>query len=572
MLAQVAKDVIQLGREKIGRNDPCPCNSGKKYKQCCLLSESVNMATPPPAPAPTLNPAQLGELAALFNTQRFSDMEMLAQSLVRQYPDSGAAWKALGTAQHVQNKDAVAALKKAIRLLPDDPETLNNLAASLLNRNVADEAALIAGKALAIRPDFAEAHANLARSLALLGRLDESISHYRAAATLRPEFALIHSGLGGALHELGNFDEAAASFQRAIALDPNMIEAHYGLAYLKTYAADDPDLATLEFQRSRANTLPMEVRLRLWFALGKAYEDAGRYDDAFVAYHEGNRLKAVPRNEAGEDRMIERIITMFSREFIEQHADCGFADKTPVFIVGMPRSGTTLLEQILATYPDSIYGAGELNDLGIVVEETFRSNPSKPFPTALADLPREVFARMGQQYVARIKRLAPEARYVIDKMPANFFYVGLIRLILPHAKIIHAMRNPMDSCFSSYARLFNSDQQEFTYDLGSLGLYYQRYARLMRHWHDVLPSGSILDVRYEDLVENTEAQARRIIDYLELPWDERCLDFHRNTRRVGSASAAQVRKPVYQTSVARWKHFEKHLAPLEQSLGEYRNY
>ncbi len=192
-----------------------------------------------------------------------------------------------------------------------------------------------------------------------------------------------------------------------------------------------------------------------------------------------------------------------------------------------------------------------------------------PRPDFVPGLAFDEFARLGEAYAERVWQLAPDAQRITDKMPANFFYIGMIRLMLPNAKIIHAMRDPMDSCFSCYARLFN-DTMDFAYDLGTLGRYYARYIRLMRHWHAVLP-GTILDLRYEDLVADTEGQARRILDHAELPWDERCLAFHENKRRVHTASVAQVRKPIYKTSVARWERFSAHLAPLLELVKDYRN-
>jgi hypothetical protein len=233
----------------------------------------------------------------------------------------------------------------------------------------------------------------------------------------------------------------------------------------------------------------------------------------------------------------------------------------------MPRSGTTLLEQILASHP-AVHGAGELPDLNQVIMDA-PVRVGRRFPDFVPDLQTDDFRRMGEAYAERVWRLVPGAQRITDKMPANFFYIGMIHLMLPQAKIIHAMRDPMDSCFSNYARLFN-DTMEFAYDLGTLGRYYVRYVTLMRHWHAVLPAGSILDLRYEDLVADPAGQTRRLLDYLGLPWDANCLAFHQNKRHVKTASVAQVRKPIYQTSVARWWHFESHLQPLLKIVQAYR--
>jgi hypothetical protein len=315
--------------------------------------------------------------------------------------------------------------------------------------------------------------------------------------------------------------------------------------------------------------MPVPERIRYWFALGKAREDVGRYDAAFTAYTEGNRLQhdRLPCDEARADEMLARLIAVFDRDLFAARRDVRGGDKTPIFIVGMPRSGTTLLEQILASHP-AVHGAGELPDLNQVIMNA-PARTGRRFPDFVPDLQPEDFRRMGEDYAERLWRLAPGARHITDKMPANFFYIGMIRLMLPQAKIIHAMRDPMDSCFSNYARLFN-DTMEFAYDLGTLGRYYVRYIKLMQHWHAVLTAGSILDLRYEDLVADPAAQARRMLDYVGLPWDDNCLAFHRNQRHVKTASMAQVRKPIYQTSVARWRHFENHLQPLLAIVQAYR--
>jgi hypothetical protein len=328
----------------------------------------------------------------------------------------------------------------------------------------------------------------------------------------------------------------------------------------------------LEKQRPMAEALPLETRIRYWFTLGKAYEDIERYDESFLAYEQGNRLKhaLLAGSEAEDDAMLEHIMTVFSRDFFAARPKANQSGKAPIFIVGMPRSGTTLLEQILSTLP-GVFGAGELKDMKEVVASAMPGADHTQYPHVVRTFSSEQFPRLGEQYTERVWRHAPEATHIIDKMPSNFFYLGMIHLMLPEAKIIHAMRDPMDSCFSCYSRLFNRENMRFAYDLGTLGRYYARYIRLMRHWHEVLPPGTILDLRYEDMVADMEGQARRALDYLGLPWDEACLEFHHNRRRVKTASLAQVRQPIYKTSVARWKHYQNHLRPLLDIVGRYRN-
>ncbi len=236
----------------------------------------------------------------------------------------------------------------------------------------------------------------------------------------------------------------------------------------------------------------------------------------------------------------------------------------------MPRSGTTLLEQILSTH-SGVFGAGELSTMSEVIAAAMPGGEYRHFPEPAADFSRGQWQQLGESYLRQVWELAPHASHITDKMPANFIYIGMIHLMFPHAKIIHAMRNPMDSCFSCYSRLFNKGNLAYSYDLDALGRYCSRYLALMEHWHAVLPAGTIFDCRYEDMVENTEAQARKLLEYLGLPWDERCLDFHKNKRRVKTASQTQVQKPIYKSSVERWKHYEKHLGPLAQLIDLHNN-
>jgi tetratricopeptide (TPR) repeat protein len=375
------------------------------------------------------------------------------------------------------------------------------------------------------------------------------------------------------LYDKRQLDEAARSLEAALDINPDIIDAHYSLAQIKTYREADPYLAMLEHQRGRLERFPIEMRIRYWFALAKIREDIGCYDDSFAAYQEGNRLQQtlLAPNETAIDELVDRIISVFSQEFFDAHRPTITANsvKLPVFIVGMPRSGTSLLEQILAS-SQGLHGAGELTDLGQVIAG-MPGLASAEFPEVALFTPTGDFEQLGQQYIERLWRHAPEAKCITDKMPANFLYIGMIRLMLPHAKIIHAMRDPMDSCFSCYTRLFLQGKVSFSYNLEALGKYYARYVKLMKHWHAVLPAGAILDVRYEDVVNDTEGQARRMLAYLELPWDDRCLAFHHNKRRVETVSFAQVRHPIYSTSVARWERFAQHLVPLWNLVKDFRD-
>jgi tetratricopeptide (TPR) repeat protein len=469
--------------------------------------------------------------------------------------------------------DAIAAGRRAVELNAKDLDAHYNLGIALIDKGACEAATQSLRQAIEIDPKHGMSWNNLGSALEKLGNQADAEAAYAQAIALNPQHAEAQNNLGAIYSEQGRLEEAREHFNAAIEANPDFMDAHFNLCSLKTYRADDPHLAMLNNGRSWIHTLPENARIRYWFAVGKAYEDVGRYDESFSAYAEGNRLQhaLLPQNEAGADHTAKRVKAVFTKELFEKYAthDEGARQhgKAHIFIVGMPRSGTTLLEQILSSHP-GVHGAGELSYLNDVVTESAQQRDT-PFPDIVSTLPADEFSAMGKAYAERVRKLAPDAQRITDKMPGNFFYIGMIQLMLPGAKIIHAMRDPMDSCFSCFGRLFNSTMK-FAYSLDTLGRYYTRYIQLMRHWHSVLPAGAILDLRYEDMIADTEGQARRIMDYLDLPWDDKCLAFHENKRPVKTASVAQVRRPIYKTSVARWKNFETHLAPLLEIVKDYR--
>lgn len=518
--------------------------------------------------------AHFGLANALREQEKYVEAEASYGTVIELRPDFTDAYFHLGDTLMSQKRaeDAEIPYHQALYLNRNFVEAYNHLGVSQKKQGRFADAETNFRKALELRPDYASAHNNLGNALHDQDRIAEAESCYRSAIKFKSDYPEAYSNLGNTLKSEGRLDEAKDALERAIALKPDFVEPHFGLSVLKTYTEDDPHLAMLEKQRSTIDDLPVETRIRYWFAVGKIYEDIGRYDESFSAYEQGNRLKhsLLVWDETEDDAMLDRMMAVFTKEFFATRPKPTHSGRAPIFIVGMPRSGTTLLEQILSTHP-GVFGAGELKDMNEVVVSAMPGADYRQYPNATSAFSSEEFRRLGEQYTERVWRNDPEATRITDKMPSNFFYIGMIHLMLPEAKIIHAMRDPMDSCFSCYSRLFNKENVRFAYDLGTLGRYYARYIKLMRHWHDVLPQGTILDLRYEDMVANTEEQARRALDYLGLPWDDSCLEFHHNKRRVKTASLAQVRKPIYKTSVARWKYYEKHLRPLLDIVSEYRN-
>jgi tetratricopeptide (TPR) repeat protein len=463
-------------------------------------------------------------------------------------------------------EEAKACYQQALRLKADSPEVHNNLGLVYSDQNQWDEAKSCFHKALQINPKDSEAHNYLGIVFHEQGLLNEAESYYRKSIDLNPAYAAAHNNLGLVYKELGNLDKADSCFREALRLKPEFTDVHNNLAQIKKFQPDDPDLANLRELETKGNAIPPGQQVHLFFALGKASEDLGDYDQAFDYWNKGNRLKrqSLTYDIRTPEQLFERVATVFDASRLQRWAGGGCPSELPVFIVGMPRSGTTLIEQILASHPQ-VHGAGELKDLPRLAGVGRKNNRQVPFPEYMEELRSEDLTKLGEMYVARLRAHAPQARRIVDKMPSNFCYAGLIHLILPYARIIHCLRDSVATCLSCYGLLFK-EGIEFSYDLEDLGRFYRLYEGLMAHWREVLPEGRILEVRYEDVVADLETQARRIVEHCGLEWDEACLAFHATDRPVKTASATQVRQPIYKSSLERWRRYEKHLGPLLAAL------
>jgi tetratricopeptide (TPR) repeat protein len=465
-------------------------------------------------------------------------------------------------ASRYRHDAALQALDDLQSFAPQHPGGLSARALALEPLGRLDEALDCARQAVALAPRSAQAHLTLGQVLQTLSRSDDALAHFDQAAALPgavAEDALI--GRATLLLEAGCKEEALATFDRVLETYPGSARALVARADAKTFKADDPDLATLEAVLAEGEGRALADRLSAHFALGKAYLDIGDAARAFHHLDTGNRQKRTTFSYDPEaaDLWLQRIADAFTPAFLDQLQGAGAPTELPVFVIGMPRSGTTLVEQILSSHPQ-VAGAGELSALRLIVEG------SGAFPQAMTTMTREDMARLGQQYLARVMPLAQGRLRLIDKMPVNFFYAGLISLILPGARIVHCRRDPVDTCLSCYTKHF-AGEMLFAYDQTELGAFYWAYQRLTAHWAQVLPAERYLEVDYEAVVGDLEGEARRLIDFLGLPWDEACLRFHENRRMVRTASVNQVRQPIYTTSTGRWRRYASHLGPLLAALG-----
>ena len=464
------------------------------------------------------------------------------------------------SAYHAGRIDAaIAQYQRVLFLKPDHPETNNNLGVALSAQGRNADAVERYERALSLRPDYVDAHHNLGIALSAQGDLDGAISHHLRAVALKPDHAEAHSHLGYAFACQGRFGDAVVHYRRAIAIKPVYVEAHFGLTEVRTYHRGDADLAALE-ALAAADRLPPDKALFVHFALGKALEDIGDYAPAWEHLRRGNALKRslVDYDETATLKRLERAAAVFDRGLMQRFAGSGDPSSLPIFVIGMPRSGSTLIEQILASHPQ-VYGAGELASVETIAGDIVNTN--------LSTLDVSAFQRLGESYIQSVLPLAPDKSRIVDKAPGNFLNVGLIHLMLPNARIIHTVRDPIDTCVSCYSKLFASGQS-YAYDLGELARCYRAYAELMSHWRSILPPDAILEVAYEDVVNDLEGQTRRLIDYCGLAWDDRCISFHKTTRAVKTASTFQVRQPLFRGSLQRWRRYEAGIDPLLRELGD----
>jgi Tfp pilus assembly protein PilF len=465
--------------------------------------------------------------------------------------------------------EALASYDRALAFKPDYADALNNRGIALVDLKRLAEALASYDRALALEPDYAEAFNNRGNALIELKRPTDALADYDRAIALKPGYVEAHDNKGITLSELGRFDSAIAAIETAIELAPGRARSYYNLALIKRMTRGDRHLQAMEELARDMSALAPDQRIDLGFALGKAFADLGDHELSFRYLLEANAVKRhqTRYDEAATLQVLERTRAAFTADFLHDRKGEGEPSSVPVFIIGMPRSGSTLVEQILASHP-AVFGAGEIDDLDQAIvgfgEATRQMLHS---PEEVSSLSAEQVRQLGARYVDAIRGSAPAAARIVNKTPENFRFAGLIRLLLPNARIIHTRRDPVDTCLSCFSRLFVGNNLPYVYDLGELGRYYQAYETLMTHWRRVLPQGFMLEVQYEEIVADLEGQARRILAHCGLEWDPRCLDFHRTERTVRTASVTQVRQPIFRTSIGRPRPHAGLLAPLFEALG-----
>lgn len=507
------------------------------------------------------NPLYNLTLAKLqYGLGRREAAEQTALRILARHPTTIAAHFQLGVWCSAQRRfrEAEAYYRDAIAVGANDAALYNNLATVLYEQERYAEAIDAYRQALALQPGYLNALVNLANCQKDAGAYADAIETFQQVLSQRPGFAEAHIQLGEIHRIQGRLDEAADAYRAAIRQRSDFTEA-YRLLTMVTRQHRPADIAAMEALATKP--LDDNKRLHLQFALARVYEDEGQTDKVFPALLEANRLHRSRIDYAVQTDVdfMRRLQTLFSADFLARYADCPPSAATPLFIIGMPRSGTTLTESILASHP-LVYGAGEIKMLADVVGAT-----GAAYPEGIAGLDCPTLAAMASDYQQRVAALNRDGKpFVVNKMPNNFLYLGLIYLLFPRARVIHCVREPIATCLSCFKQYF-SGWQPFAYDLEDLGRYYTAYHQLMAHWRRVLP-GYMFELRYEALVQAPEQQIRALLAYCGLEWDEKCLAFDRQQRQVRTASSAQVRQPIYQTSTDAWETYRDQMQPLIQQL------
>ena len=514
---------------------------------------------------------ELVEASKLLREGKQGKAEALVRDLLKQHPTDVTAIKMLADIgiKMGQRTEARDLLERCLELAPSFHAARHAYAMTLMRQQEPEAAIDEVEILMSQEPDNPNFLTLKAAILNKIGDQAGALEIYEKVLKNYPNQARAQMTYGHTLHAVGRLDESIDAYKTCIRLSPEVGEAYWSLANLKTFRFSDEDIDAMRAQVTTEGGDP-DDQSHLAFSLGKALEDRKQYEEAFDFYKRGNAIRRISHRYNVKVNALDSVrqVRACPKELFEQRTGCGFQAPDPIFIVGLPRAGSTLLEQILASH-SQVEGTAELADIGAIsrkLGDKTRKNPAGKYPEILAELTEDEVRELGESYLetTRIQRKT-DTPYFIDKLPNNFQHVGLIHLILPNSKIIDARRHPMGGCFSCFKQLF-ARGQTFTYGLEDIGKYYRDYVRLMDHWDATLP-GRVHRVQYEEMVADTETQIRELLEYCQLDFEEQCLRFYETERSIRTPSAEQVRKPIYKEGMEQWRNFEAHLDPLKEALG-----
>ena len=513
---------------------------------------------------------ELVEAANYLYEKKLAKAERLTREVLKKDPVDVIAIRMLAGIgiKAGQLEDAQNLLERCLELAPDFHHARHAYANVLMRRHDLEGSLREVDRLLALEPKNPAYLLLKGSLLARIGDHPPALEIYEQVLKHYPRQASAHMYYGHTLKTVGRLDDAVSAYRKSIELSPSIGESYWSLANLKTFRFTDDDIANMR-EQFEPETGDPENQGHLAFALGKAFEDRKEFDESFDFYKQGNSIRGRHHRYNVKKNIFDsaRQIRSLDADFFVARKDVGCTAPDPIFVVGLPRSGSTLLEQILASH-SLVQGTSELPDIIAISRKLggkTRKNPAGKYPEILAELTPQQFKELGESYINTTRVQRNDSPNFTDKMPNNFRHIGLIHLILPNARIIDARRHPMGACFSGFKQLFASGQK-FTYDLTGVGYYYRDYIKLMDHWDEVLP-GRVHRVQYEDMVTDTETQIRRLLDYCGLEFEEQCLRFYETERAVRTPSSEQVRQPVYTEGLEQWRNFEAHLGPLKEALG-----
>ena len=555
----------------------------KSYQQSLKLEPSRSSLNAKISRAKDLIKASAATAGSSSNTMAFADeiaqakkfklegepaeAENIYRNILRRDPNHAEAMRLLAAIASVHHNygDAELLLKRAVSKAPKHARAWSDLSKAQMELGQYQAAIESAEQIVNIAPDIGESHVALGNAQAQASLTEQAIDSYSNALKVAPKHKGAFAGLAHQLKTVGRQQESIAAHRQNISHNPGNAEPYWNLANMKTFRFEDSEVQAMEALLEQGGLDELSIA-QLCNSLGLEYEGRKDYERAFSFFQRCNASKRGMENydPVGHELLIDQLSAVFNQQFLQQQQGQGTCDKSPILIVGLPRSGSTLIEQIVASH-SQVEGTHELHDLPQLVDALNKKNANGlHFPDNIPDFNPQAWSRLGDQYLERTLKYRSGAPRFIDKNPNNFIYIGLLHLMLPNAKIINARRHPLDSCFGSYKQLFASGQP-FSYDLTELGEYYLQYQTLMDHWHQVLP-GKVLDVHYDEVVTDLDTQVRRILDFCDLPFEESCLKFHETDRAVKTASSEQVRQPIYSSSVNLWKHYESNLDELIEIL------
>ena len=514
---------------------------------------------------------QIQSVVDVYKSGDLLKAESLCEKLIVANPKVTFLYNLMGLILAGQKKveQAIEYYEKGIKIDPNFAMIYNNLGLLFFENKLngyVEKAENYYKKSISLNNKIPEPHTNLGSLYNKLNKLQDAIDCYKTALLINPRFAHAHHNLGNICLALGNFNEAKKHFNESIKSDPNFYISHRSLSRLIKYTDTNEHFTTLKKIYKKININDTEYKINIGFALAKAYNDLSDFDKSFSYYQEANSLyrKKINFSLNSEIQKFNDIKNTFNKDLYEMYPSSGHSKFSPIFIVGMPRSGTTLVEQIISSH-HTVFGSDEVEFIPELIQKNFGNNDLNLFFKKILNFSEKDFKTIGEEYIMRMKNYSNNSERTTDKLPKNFQSIGFIKLILPKSKIIHCYRNPMDNCFSIFKNHFPGGRIGFAYDMDEIIGYYNIYSDLMKYWNNLLPN-FIFNIKYEKLISNTKLETQNLLKICDLDWDDACLNFYNNKRPIRTASDIQARSKIYKTSIDSWKDYEKYLNKYNAAL------